>query len=79
MTAVEFAYTVTNMDAEAKTAFFERLKDNLSEEDYNTTVQFISWIGMFRSPAKYKAMRTAICEELFGMEVPLTVKSRWDE
>lgn len=79
MTAVEFANTVTNMTAEQQNAFFDRLKVILSEEEYNVTVQYISWIGMFKSPAKYKAMRTAVCEKLFGMEVPLSVKTMWDE
>lgn len=79
MTMAEFANTVTNLPAEKQNEFFKSLKDVLSEEEWNATVQFISLFGMFKSPAKYKAMRTAICEEMFGMEVPFSVKSMWDE
>lgn len=79
MTAVEFANTVTNLPTEKQNEFFASLKDILSEEEWNATVQYISWIGLFKSPAKYKHLRTAISEELFGMEIPMSVKSMWDE
>ena len=79
MTAVEFANTVTNLPAEKQNEFFASLKDVLSEEEWNVTVQYIGWIGLFKSPAKYKALRTAISEELFGMEIPVAVRSMWDK
>lgn len=79
MNAIEFANTVTNLPVEMQNEFFENLKEVLSEEDYKTTLEFVSWIGIFKSPAKYKALRTAISEELFGMEIPFSVKSMWEE
>lgn len=79
MTAVEFADTITNLPVEKQNEFFKKIKKVLSEEDYNATVQFIGFIGLFKSQAKYKALRTAICEELFGMEVPFSVKSMFEE
>ena len=78
MTIVEFANTVTNLPAEKQNEFFNSLKDVLSEEELNATIQFISLFGMFTNPMKYKAMRTALCEEMFGMEIPFSVKSMWD-
>lgn len=79
MTAVEFAYTVTNLPAEMQNKFFDELKNILEPDEYIESVKFISFIGLFRSPNKYKAMRTALCEELFGMEVPFTVKGMFEE
>jgi hypothetical protein len=29
---------------------------------------------MLTNPAKYKTMRTALCEEMFGMPVPMSLK-----
>ena len=78
MTIVEFANTVTNLPAEKQNEFFASLKDVLSEEELNTTMQFISLFGLFTNPMKYNAMRAALCEEMFGMEIPFSVKSMWD-
>lgn len=78
MTAAEFANTVTNLPVEMQNEFFASLKEVLSEEDYRTTLEFVSWIGMFKSPTKYKALRTAISEKLFGVEIPFSVKSMWE-
>ena len=75
MTIAEFARTVNGMTAEKQNEFFNKLKNELSEEDWNATVQFISIFGLLTNPAKYKAVRTAFCEELFGMEVPFTIKA----
>lgn len=78
MTAVEFANIVTNYPAEVQNEFFDELKKALPPEDYLATVKFVSLFGWFKSPTKYKSMRTAICEELFGMEVPFSVKTIFD-
>lgn len=75
MTMVEFAKTVLGMPVEKQNEFFNKLKTELNEEDWNITVQFISSFSLLTNPAKYKAVRTAICEELFGMEIPFTVKA----
>lgn len=70
MTPNEFAETIIHLPVEQQNAFFETLKDQLSEEDWLVTVKFISVYGMFRSPAKHKAMKKAVLaqlvEELFG-------------
>ena len=70
MSHTEFAETIIHLPVEQQNAFFETLKDQLSEEDWLATVKFISLYGMFRSPAKHKAMKKAVLaqlvEELFG-------------
>ena len=70
MTPEEFAETIIHLPVEQQNAFFEILKDQLSEADWMATVQFISVFGMYRSPAKYYAMKNAVkstlFEELFG-------------
>lgn len=70
MTAKEFADTIIHLPAEQRNAFFEELKGQLSEEDWLATVKFVSLHGMFRSEAKYNAMKKAVkatlIEELFG-------------
>lgn len=73
MKPMEFAEMVVGMPVEKQNEFFENLKEELSEEDWNTTVKFISLVGMFKSPAKYEAMKKAICdvlcEEIYGHTV----------
>lgn len=68
-----FAEMIIKMPVEKQNEFFERLKSELSEEDWNTTVKFISLFSMFKSPAKYNAMKNAVCdtlsEEFFGHTV----------
>lgn len=70
MTVNEFAETIIRLPIEQQNAFFETLKDQLSEEDWLETVKFISLYGMFRSEAKFEAMKKAVkatlIEELFG-------------
>ena len=79
ITAIEFANTVTDLNAKRQNEFFESLKNYLSEEDYKTTLEFVSWIGLFKSQKKYKSIRTAISQELFGMEIPFSVRSMWEK
>lgn len=75
MNTVEFAEKVLSMPIENQNAFFERLKSELSEEDLKTTEMFISLVGMFKSPAKYEAMKKAVCdqlcEEIYGHTVEI--------
>lgn len=70
MTATEFAETIIHLPVEQQNAFFEALKGHLSEEDWLATVKYVSLHGMFRSPAKFNAMKNAVkatlFEELFG-------------
>lgn len=70
MTIKEFAETIIHLPVEQQNAFLEILKDQLSEEDWLATVKFISLEGMFRSTAKYNAMKNAVkatlIEDLFG-------------
>jgi hypothetical protein len=65
----EFAGTVCKLPAEQQNEFFSSLKDILSDDEYLATVKFISSWGMFRSPAKFKAIRSAISEALFGISI----------
>ncbi|MBQ5655940.1 MAG: hypothetical protein IIV14_00715 [Bacteroidaceae bacterium] len=78
MTAVEFANTITDLPYDKQNAFFEALKPTLSEEDYITTLKFIGFIGLFKNQEKYKALRNAISEELFGMECPVSAKTMFE-
>ena len=64
MTPYEFAEMIIKMPIAKQNEFFERLKGELSEEDRSATVKFISLFGMFHSPAKYEAMKNAVCETL---------------
>ena len=70
MTAMEFAQTVAQLPTEQQNALLARLRDELTEDEYNTTAAFIALYGMFSSPAKYNAMKKAVkaqfVEELFG-------------
>ena len=64
MTVNEFADTVIQLPAEQQNTFFEILKNQLSEEDWLTTVKFISLHGMFLNPDKYTAMKNAVKDTL---------------
>lgn len=70
MTPYEFAETVNNLPVAQQNAFFEVLKEQLSEKDWLTTIKFISLDGLFRNPDKYTALKNAVCdtlkEELFN-------------
>lgn len=78
MTMYEFADTVCKLPVEQQNEFCSSLKEILSEDEYLATVKFISLWGMFKSPAKYKAMRTAISETLFGISTPDAVQTMFD-
>ena len=73
MNPMEFAGKIISLPAEMQNEFFENLKSELSEEDWNTMVRFISLFSMFKSPAKYEAVKKAVCdtlcEEIFGHTV----------
>ena len=64
MTYIEFAETINNLPIPQQNAFFETLKNYLSEEDWLTTVKFISLHGMFHNPDKYTAMKDAVKDTL---------------
>lgn len=78
MTPVEFAMEVSSLPAEAQNEFFESIKEFLSQDEYLETVKYISLTGLFRSPAKYKALRSAIYQTLFGIEIPLDVRTQFE-
>ena len=73
MTPMEFAETVSKLPAYKQNEFFERLKTELSEDDVQTMMKFVSLVRMFKSPARYEAMKNAVCdvlcEEFYGHEV----------
>lgn len=64
MTHTEFADTVSRLPADQQNAFFESLKDQLSEEDWLAAVKFISLYGMFHNPEKYTALKNAVLDTL---------------
>jgi hypothetical protein len=64
MNPMEFAEKIIGMPVEKQNEFFEVLRGELSEEDWKTAVSFISLFGMFKSPAKYEAMKNAVCDQL---------------
>lgn len=64
MEIFEFAETIVNMPAEAQNEFFKKLKTELNEEEWTATVKFVGLFCMFKSPAKYEAIKTAVCETL---------------
>ena len=70
MNIYEFADTVSAMPAEMQNEFFEILRNELSEEDCLTVMKFVSLNSLFKSPAKYEAMKHAVgdmfCEKYFG-------------
>ena len=73
MTSIEFANKVISMPASVQNAFFENLKKELSKEDWETVVKFISLHSMFCNADKYEAMKNAVrdqlCEEFYGHSV----------
>ena len=73
MTPIEFAETIVKLPIELQNAFFETLKNELSKEDWETVSKFVSIWGMYKNPAKYEAMKNAVCdmlcEEFYGHTV----------
>ena len=64
MTPTQFIEKILKLPIEKQAMFFETLKKELSEEDYETTVKFIIIYSMFKSEAKYEAIKTAVCDAL---------------
>ena len=73
MTSMEFANKVIQMPAEKQNALFESLKKELSKEDWETMVKFISLYSMFNNADKYEAVKNAVrdqlCKEIYGHTV----------
>lgn len=73
MTMNEFAEAIIRMPVDKQNEFFESLKTVLTEEEWTATVKFVSLFGMFKSSAKYEAMKNAVCdtlcEEFYGHAV----------
>ena len=73
MKPMEFAEKIIGMPTEMQNDFFERLKTELNEKDLQTVMSFISLLSMFKSPAKYEAIKNAVCdtlcEEFYGHTV----------
>lgn len=64
MKTLEFADMVLTMPIEKQNEFFERLKKELSEEEWEATRKFISLYSMLKHPAKYEAIKNSICDQL---------------
>lgn len=64
MTSTQFTNQVLSMPTEQREQFLESLKTRLSEEDYKVVDMHFALESMFREPAKYEAMKKAVCEQL---------------
>ena len=64
MTSKQFTKQVLSMTEEQRAQFLEILKEQLSEEDYKVVAMHFAFESMFRKPAKYEAMKNAVCEQL---------------
>ena len=65
MGSLEFAGIIASLSAENQNEFFESLKGKISDEDLKTVMSFVSLWSMFKNPAKYEAMKNAVCDQLF--------------
>lgn len=70
MTANEFAEIVIHLPTEQQNELLASLKEVLTEDEYKATATFISLHSIYRSHAKYNALKNAVkaqmVEELFG-------------
>ena len=64
MGSLEFAGIIASLSAENQNEFFKSLKGKVSDEDLKTVMSFVSLWSMFKSPAKYEAMKNAVCDQL---------------
>ena len=64
MTSREFTESVLSLPPEYRERFLEILKTQLSEEDYKVVAMHFALESMFRNPAKYEAMKNAVCKQL---------------
>jgi Asp-tRNA(Asn)/Glu-tRNA(Gln) amidotransferase B subunit len=64
MTSKQFTEQVLSMPEEQREQFLEILKTQLSEEDYKVVAMHFAFESMFRNPAKYEAMKNAVCDKL---------------
>ena len=64
MTSFEFANKIISMPSHKQNEFFEKLKSELSKEDWETTVKFIALLSMFMDVGNYRAVESAIREQL---------------
>lgn len=71
--ANEFANKILSLPASKQNEFFEKLKNSLPRDDWETVVRFIALCGMFRNAMKYEAIKNSICdklcEEMYGHTV----------
>ena len=64
MTSKEFTEQILSMSTDLREKFLEAIKTQLSEEDYKVIVMHFALENMFRHPAKYEAMKNAVCDQL---------------
>lgn len=73
MTITEFANKIISMPSHKQNDFFEKLKSELSKEDWETAIKFIALHSMFMDVDKYRAIENAVreqlCEEFYGHTV----------
>ena len=76
MTMNEFVEKIINLPVRQQNEFFENLKNELSKEDYETTVKFIALSSMFKDVQKYDAIKNTICDQLCEEFYGHTVEKR---
>ena len=64
MTSREFTEKVLSLPTEYREQLLEILKEQLSEEDYKVVAMHFALESMFKNPAKYEAIKNAVCEQL---------------
>lgn len=74
MNPTEFIRAIINLPGDVQNEFFESLKGILTEEERETVMKMVALTDMLTNPTKYKTMRTALCEEMFGLSVPMSLK-----
>ena len=64
MDNTQFTKKILSMTTQQKEEFFEILKTQLSEEDYKVVTMHFALESIFKNPAKYEAMKNAVCDQL---------------
>lgn len=79
MTDLEFASKVHELPPELRQEMLNSLANALTEEEMLATVNFLTLWDWFLDQDKYKLMRSEICKNLFGFEVPFSTKTTFEK
>ena len=79
MTPIEFAQEVLKLPPESQDEFFLALREILPDTEWMASVAYVRLLDLFTDQHKYKSLRSALAIELFGVEVPASVKTMFDK